>query len=534
MRNFVRDSFFGRIIYNLSSKRIFRHPEEQLGYIISDEYLPEGPTQSQRGIFNNGLESYQPGKKQIVVDWDGPDDPENPKNWSTFKKTLLITQIGILTISIYIGSSVYVPGIDQLMEEFNVSLTAAYLPLSLFVIGYGIGPMVFSPLSEHPALGRVYIYIFTLAIFVILQIPTALCKNFACLLILRFFAGVFASPALATGGASMGDALPTSRGPFGLGVWSLCANCGPLLGPLIGAVLSERATWRWTIWFLLILDGAVLFVLIFIFPETSQVTLLYRKAQRLRSLTGNGQIVSQGHLRLTSMQAQEIAVDTLWRPFEIAFGEPVVFFINIYIALMYTLLYLWFESFPLVFVDIYGFSMIETGVCYLSILFGIWSGIACYLIVIYHKFTIPIERGEKIPPEVFLPTSIVGAVIQPIGVFIFAWTATKSGHWVGPLVGGALFGAGAFIGFQTLFNYMAFSFPRFQASVFAGNGLFRALLAGAFPLFAKSLYTNLGPSDFPVGWGSSILGFFNLIMIAIPVSFYYNGVKLRARSKYAN
>lgn len=530
----MRDSFFGRIVYNLSRKRVFTHPEEQTGYTIPEKYFSGNTTASDGSVFDNGLESEQPGKGQIVVDWDGPHDPENPKNWSTFKKTLLVTQVGILTISIYIGSSVYVPGIDQVMEEFNVSLTAAYLPLSLFVIGYGIGPMLFSPLSEHPALGRVYIYILTLTIFVVLQIPTALCKDFASLLVLRFLAGVFASPALATGGASMGDALPISRSPFGLGVWSVCANCGPLLGPLIGAVLSKTANWRWTIWFLLIFDGAVLFVLIFIFPETSQVTLLYRKAQRLRALTGNEQIVSQGHLRAASMQPKEIAVDTLWRPFEIAFGEPVVFLINIYIALMYTLLYLWFESFPLVFVDIYGFNMIETGVCYLSILFGIWSGIACYLVVIYHQFTVPIEKGEKVPPEVFLPTAIVGAVIQPIGVFTFAWSATKSAHWMGPLIGGALFGAGAFIGFQTLFNYMAFSFPRFQASVFAGNGLFRALLAAAFPLFARSLYTNLGPSDFPVGWGSSILGFFNLTMIAIPVAFYLNGVKLRARSKYAN
>ncbi|KAA8899664.1 hypothetical protein TRICI_006321 [Trichomonascus ciferrii] len=534
MSIFVRDSFFGRIVYNLSSKRAFTHPEEKPGYIVPAEYTSGNTSPTEGGLFGNGIDGEQSSMGQLVVDWDGPDDQENPKNWSTLKKTLLIAQVGILTISIYIGSSVYVPGIDQVMEEFDVSRTAAYLPLSLFVVGYGIGPMIFSPLSEHPALGRVYIYIFTLAIFVILQIPTALCKGFASLLVLRFLAGVFASPALATGGASMGDALPTSRGPFGLGVWSLCANCGPLLGPLIGAVLSEKANWRWTIWFLLIFDGAVLVVLIFFFPETSQVTLLYRKTQRLRALTGNNHLVSQGHLRIASMHPREIAIDTLWRPFEIAFGEPVVFLINVYIALMYTLLYLWFEAFPLVFVDIYGFSMVETGVCYISILLGVWSGIACYLIVIYYQFTVPVEKGEKVPPEVFLPMAIVSAMIQPTGVFIFAWSATKSAHWMGPLVGGALFGAGAFVGFQTLFNYMAFSFPRFQASVFAGNGLFRGLLAAAFPLFAKSLYTNLGPSAFPVGWGSSILGFFNLTMIAIPVLFYLNGVKLRARSKYAN
>lgn len=56
-----------------------------------------------------------------------------------------------------------------------------------------------------PALGRNPVYISTLFLFVILQIPTALAKNMATVLGLRFFAGFVASPALATGGATLGD-----------------------------------------------------------------------------------------------------------------------------------------------------------------------------------------------------------------------------------------------------------------------------------------------------------------------------------------
>jgi DHA1 family multidrug resistance protein-like MFS transporter len=543
---FIRDSFFGRIVYELSGKSIFKHPEERADYVVPDKYLFEGakntggaPVIEKKEGGDDGedartLEIGKDEKPQILVDWDGPDDPENPKNWTLFKKVLFIMQVGLLTTSIYIGSSIYVPGVDQIMEEFNVSLTVSYLPLSLFVIGYGLGPMIFSPMSEHPAVGRTYIYIITLAIFVILQIPTSLSENIGSLLVLRFLAGVFASPALATGGASVGDVIQSSRIPIGLASWGVCAVCGPVLGPLIGGVLAELVNWRWTFWFLLILDGATLCILTFFLPESSQLTLLYRKAQRLRRVTGNEAIISEGDLKVNEMDVKEIAIDTLWRPIEIAFGEPVVFFINIYIALMYAIMYLWFEAFPLVFVDIHGFNMIETGVGYTSIMIGVVLGGGFYLPALYKVYTAPKERGEDVPPEVFLPSSIVGAVLQPTGVFIFAWASTPTAHWIGPLIGAALFASGAFIGFQTLFNYMASSFPRYQASVFAGNGMFRACLAAAFPLFARALYTHLGPKDFPVGWGCTILGIANLFMIAIPVLFYKNGVKLRARSKYAN
>jgi DHA1 family multidrug resistance protein-like MFS transporter len=99
--------------------------------------------------------------------------------------------------------------------------------------------------SDHPAIGRVYIYIITLTIFVILQIPTALSKNIGSR-VLRFISGIFVSPALATGGASVGDVLTLSWIPVGLASWGVSVVCGPVLGPLIGGALAVEVSWRWT------------------------------------------------------------------------------------------------------------------------------------------------------------------------------------------------------------------------------------------------------------------------------------------------
>ena len=545
---FVRDSFWGRLAYHLSGHKVWTHPEEQPDYVIPEKYteeykaqmfdkelvdiVPEGDAES-LSESSSTSETLGVNSSKIVVDWDGEDDPENPFNWPLAQKIFFIGEIVFLTTSVYMGSAIYTPGVDQIMEEFNISQTIATLPLALFVIGYGLGPMVFSPLSENAIFGRTYIYIITLFIFFILQIPTALSRDIASLCVLRFLSGLFASPCLATGGASVCDVIRKPYVPVGLASWSLGAVCGPSLGPLIGSVLTVKGGWRWTFWFMAIISGSSFLVLSFFLPETYGKTLLYRKAKRLRALTGNENITSEGEIENSKLSFSELALDTLWRPIEISILEPVVLLINIYIALVYSILYLWFEAYPIVFFQTKHFTLVELGVSYVSIMIGIWIACAIYIPIVRKIFTKKILNDEDVAPEVFIPMAIAGGVCMPVGVFIFGWTSSADIHWIGPIIGGAIFAAGAFLIFQTLFNYLSNSFSRFLASVFAGNTLFRSVIAGCFPLFGHALFTNLETKKFPVAWGSTILGCITALMILIPVLFYLNGPKLRARSKYA-
>jgi len=85
------------------------------------------------------------------------------------------------------------------MHDFGVSQTKAVLGLSLYVMGYGIGPMFLTPLQEMPVLGRNPVYILGLAVFLLFNVPIVEAKNFSTILVFRFFTGFMASPALATG-----------------------------------------------------------------------------------------------------------------------------------------------------------------------------------------------------------------------------------------------------------------------------------------------------------------------------------------------
>lgn len=71
------------------------------------------------------------------------------------------------------------------MQEFGVNITTATAGLSMFVFGYSLGPMFISPLQELPQIGRVSIYVSTLAIFVLFVLGTAVAKNIETILITR-------------------------------------------------------------------------------------------------------------------------------------------------------------------------------------------------------------------------------------------------------------------------------------------------------------------------------------------------------------
>ena len=160
----------------------------------------------------------------ILVDWYTTDDPANPQNWSTGKKAFVTFQIDLYTFAVYMGSAIYTPSTFGVVEAFGVSLPVASLGLALYVLGYGLGPLLFSPLSEIPIIGRNPPYIITFGLFVILCVPTALVENIGGLLVLRFLQGFFGSPCLATGGATFGDMYNLFQLPFLMTFWVAAAT----------------------------------------------------------------------------------------------------------------------------------------------------------------------------------------------------------------------------------------------------------------------------------------------------------------------
>lgn len=87
----------------------------------------------------------------VLVDWYTTDDPANPQNWNSWKKAFVGLQIFLYTFVVYCTSAIYTSSQEGVMREFGVNYAEGSLGLSIYVIGYGLGPMVNAvPFARKP------------------------------------------------------------------------------------------------------------------------------------------------------------------------------------------------------------------------------------------------------------------------------------------------------------------------------------------------------------------------------------------------
>ncbi|KAK6585237.1 hypothetical protein PZA11_001964 [Diplocarpon coronariae] len=464
----------------------------------------------------------------ILVDWYTTDDPANPQNWSDAKRAFVSTVICLYTFVVYTGSAIYTSSEEGLIREWGLRPVDASLPLSLYVLAYGIGPLIWAPLSEIPVIGRSPVYASTMALFTILSLPTAMVNNFAGLLVLRFLQGFFGSPCLANGAATMQDMYSLLHLPYALVAWVSAAYCGPALGPLLSGFAVTAKGWRWSLWEILWAAGPIFLVMIMLLPETSTPNILLRRAKRLRKLTGDNRLMSQSEIDQKEMTAFKILAEAIVKPIEITFKDPAIAFVNLYTAIIYGIYYSFFEVFPLVYPVSYGFSLGMVGVVFTCILIACMIGIAIYCAYLYFYLVPDIMKNGLRVQESRLVPALFACFGPTIGLFMFGWTARESIHWIAPTIGITIYGASVFVVMQCIFVYVPLSYPQYAASLFAGNDFLRSAFACGSILFGRPLFVHLG-----VGKGVSVLGGLSVIGIIGMFALWVFGARLRARSKFA-
>ncbi|PBL01691.1 MFS general substrate transporter [Armillaria gallica] len=558
VQDIFRDSTIGQAINYISNGRIFPYADQRPDFAVPPHFLlpsfqrpptivsPDSDATTLCGDLEKSegtgvqltrestlTEDFDAEKqKQIdvalnsgpyIVGWYGDDDQENPRNWSPAKRAFVAFSISFLTFSVYIGSAIYTPSIPGLMTDFNVSQTTATLGLSLYVLAYGIGPMFLAPLQELPGIGRNPVYMVTLFLFVVFQIPVTVAKNMSTVLAFRFLTGFVGSPALATGGASMVDIYPMHQFPYVLGIWALGAVAGPITGPVIGGFAAQANGWRWPQYELLWIAGFALIFLLLLLPETYEPTILLKRAQRLRKLTGNQELRSQGEKDKEGESLGQVMQEALIRPFILA-KEPVLMFANVYLGFVYAIFYLWFEAFPLVFTDIYHFNLGLSGLPFLA--FAVSGAITYTAYVFYLKYHIApryakaTDAGIDIAPEIRLEIGLIASIFIPTSVLIFGFTSKESIHWIVPVVGAALYLPGIFLTFQSILTYITSAYP--------SNDLFRSAIASVFPLFGRAFFVELGLDP-----GSALLAGISFLLMPVFWSPWKWGHVVRKRSVYA-
>ncbi|KAJ5898282.1 hypothetical protein N7504_008570 [Penicillium tannophilum] len=460
----------------------------------------------------------------VIVDFDGPDDPYRPLNWGFRKKAVTTVLYGLTTMGTTWASSIYSTGTDQVAAEFNISTEVATLGTSLLLFGLGLGPLVWAPLSE--VYGRKTAVLFPYFIAAIMCFGTAVAKDTQTIMLTRFFAGFFGSAPVTNTGGVLGDIWsPEERGAAIVG-YAMAVVGGPVLGPIAGgAICQSYLGWRWTQYLTGIMMMFFLAMDLIFVDESYPPVLLVNKARRLRFQTGNWAL----HARHEEWDVtlKELGNKYMVRPFALL-ATPICFLVALYASFVYGILYLSLAAFPIVFQEIRGWNQVVGALPFLGYLVGIFMGAGINLA--NQKFYLKRFKANnnRAVPEARLPPMMLGSVFFAGGMFVFGWTSPKDIHWIAPIIGAVMMGFGFFTIFQAALNYLVDTFQTTAASAIAANTFLRSMFAGAFPLFTNAMFHNLG-----VPWAASILGFISLALIPIPYLFYTYGKSIRARGKWS-
>ncbi|KAH8595280.1 major facilitator superfamily domain-containing protein [Bisporella sp. PMI_857] len=449
-------------------------------------------------------------------------DPEDPRGWPMWYRYGILGIVSYATWTVVLYSTSYTSSIPGMSKEFGISSQPVLtLGITTYLTGLAAGSLILAPLSE--IYGRRPVYVVCMGIYCLMVLPCALGKDLATILVVRFFGACAGASMLSNAPGTVGDVVTENYRALAFSIWSLGPMNGPVTGPLIGGFTAEYLGWRWTNWLVMILAG-VAWLMCATFKETYAPVILRKRAEKMRKETGDDRYWSRYDERMGIVPLLKI---NLARPIVLAVTEPILWFWNLYIGIIYAILYLCFVAYPFIFGSLRGWSLGITGLAFAGI--GIGTTLAIAFEPLVRKMINSHKKDPttgRVAPEACVSIICIASLLSPIGQLWFSWTSTPATiHWVWPILAGIPFGAGNCLVFVYSASYIAGCYGIYSASALAGNAVIRSTLGGTLPLAGALMYKAMTPR-----WAGTFLGLVQVILIPIPWAFYKYGDKIRSKS----
>ncbi|KAI4216628.1 MAG: hypothetical protein LQ351_001117 [Letrouitia transgressa] len=450
-----------------------------------------------------------------------PTDPDNPQNWPTAKKVYASSVSAAFTFAVAFGLTSTTVGIQGVMMRFNVSMTVAILPLSLFLLGVFFAPIITPHLSER--LGRSPVYFISLPLFALFILGAGLSKSLGSLAICRFFAGFFGGPCLVLIEGTFADVWPAQKTVTYYSFLSLASYIGAGSAPLILGYVLETKDWRWTQFVTLMFALAALLLGVGL-PETYPREILRSRARRL----GHKINLAKAESGVT---LAEMAQTTLFTPLAMAVSEPVVIMVTLYLALNFALLFQWFISVPAVLHLVYGFTLQQAGLAFISAIGGALASMVTSSLIeaVYSRKSHHGDMSAMAPIENRLVPAMVGSLGMVASLFWIGWTAKPEVHSLSPIIGTGLYVWSSMSILTALVSYIFDAYPpRGTLSALTLMACVRIICAGWLPLVIIQMIMNVTGR-----WTFSIFGFIAAGLVVVPFILFRFGPSLRARSRHS-
>ncbi|THC90189.1 hypothetical protein EYZ11_010347 [Aspergillus tanneri] len=328
----------------------------------------------------------------------------------------------------FLASTIVAPAASNVTSEFHVDLPIlSSLITTIYIFGYMFGPLILSPLSE--LYGRRIVFNSANAFFTLSHIGCALAPNVGTFLAFRIISGIGGSVTLSVGGGIVADLFDVHQRGVANALVTTGSVFGPVLGPLIGGIITKYAGWRWIFWALLIACAVLAIAIASFAQETNASVIIRRKTLQLGKETGRQDLQSA-----YDSEKQPASLDNPWtllaraigRPWKMLTHSPLLVILCLMVGLISGLLYILLTTTSTVFQNGYGWPLQTAGLAYLGLGFGSLVGL-----ILFAKtsdlVTLRLAKANNniIEPEMRIATAFLPALFIPCRLGSPKWESTR-------------------------------------------------------------------------------------------------------------
>ncbi|KAI9316980.1 major facilitator superfamily domain-containing protein [Dichotomocladium elegans] len=472
----------------------------------------------------------------------------------TRRQKLFFVTIAIMTCLLGLMSGfVYLPALKSIEEDLGISPQEANLTVTVYMIFGGISPLLAGPWSDR--FGRRPIYLLSLLIFVITSTAIALAPNYPVLLTMRMLQAIGASgPMIISSGLIADISSPQERGGY-FGILIASGQIAPIIGPVLGGLLSSTLSWRWIFWFLVIVGSTIFLIAAFFVSETS------------RTLVGNG----SGYANPTPSQWIRRARASRYPPSEqndpvekprcgiennkpsedatnaklrtslnpllplLLLLQPDVLIGLVFRGIQFAVSQSFIVSAPTVFTEVYHLNAMETGLCYIANGVGTMLGAFVHGRILDRTFRKAVQSYGDFPEKGIIPidfpihkTRIMTIFFHyPVLVLVtmgYGWCVEYHVHLAIILLFQFAVGFVSLSVTNVYETLMSDLFPKCPSSIAASNVLVRSMFSAA----AIAAF-DPGMRAIGYGWMFSAIGFVLIVSAISPILLIKVGPRWRKK-----
>jgi MFS transporter, DHA1 family, multidrug resistance protein len=178
----------------------------------------------------------------------------------------VVISIFLLILLQQIPVDIYLPSFPDMANHFSVPPKMIQETLTLYILGFGISPLFWGPLSDK--YGRRKILLSSLVLFTLANLGCAITNSIYWMLIFRVIAGI-AGGGLQISTSAMARDIATGKSLLLLSSYmSLMWAIIPIVAPVIGSHIQDNLGWRSNFYFILLLSLPILYFMLSFLPET--------------------------------------------------------------------------------------------------------------------------------------------------------------------------------------------------------------------------------------------------------------------------